>query len=245
VEEEVRVGALEADAAEEPAEAATDSPVLADTAAAPTGSAAVPETAPSRSLADFARDYAQRRSASPPPPAPRERASIRTRAQSSRPDAMSRALEERRRETDQALSLALAREVYVFAQERREEGDREGAIRALTLLLDNEHGRIREQAWADLISLEGEKAIEEGEVSEIARVASASDAFLREYPCSRFRLGVIKRRVLLWAEAAEEKPDAYCEPARAAEAEWQSAVGARSDPEGAAASERIRAACGR
>jgi hypothetical protein len=158
---------------------------------------------------------------------------------------MSRALEERRRETDQALSLALAREVYVFAQERREEGDREGAIRALTLLLDNEHGRIREQAWADLISLEGEKAIEEGEVSEIARVASASDAFLREYPSSRFRLGVIKRRVRLWADAAAEKPDAYCEPARAAEAEWQSAVGGQADPEGAAASERIRGACGR
>jgi hypothetical protein len=51
--------------------------------------------------------------------------------------------------------------------------------------------------------------------------------------------------VQLWAKAVEEKPDAYCEPARAAQAEWQSAVGGQSDPEGAAASERIRAACGR
>jgi len=200
-----------------------------------------------RTLNDFAKDYAKQRATKPSPPPQaawgQAKSPMRPRG-SSRPDAMTRTLEEQRRQTDEALSLALAREVYLFAQERRREGDTEGAITALSLLLDNEHGRIREQAWADLISLEGENALEGSDVVEIARVGSAADAFLREYPSSRFRLGVIKRRIRLWARAVELDAESYCEPARAAEAEWQATFGAQSDPDNVGASERIRAACG-
>jgi hypothetical protein len=251
VEPGLRISEPAADApiGEEEAEADVDAEAEADVASGSWASTSSPEAPPPdpRTLSDLAEDYAKRRAASPPPPPPPAptKSLIRQRGNApSRPDAMTRALQEQRRETDQALGLALAREVYLFAQERRQEGDIEGAISALSLLLDNENGRIREQAWADLISLEGDKAIEEGEVVEIARVGSAADAFLREYPSSRFRLGVIKRRVRLWAEAVEQRPDLYCEPARAAETDWQQTFGAQTDPENAESSRRIRQACG-
>jgi hypothetical protein len=150
----------------------------------------------------------------------------------------------RRRPENEALTQALAQEMFVFALEWRKEGNIEAARAAFLLLTSDSNSRtLRKQAWKELIELEAELALGSHSEEDLLRAAQTAGAFLREFPGSLYRPDILKVSARLWAELVDLDPERYCEPAMKAVADLQTSPEAREDPAARDAAEEIRVHC--